>query len=374
MNTDKKKHIVRVSKGYMAIEFPIFKTKIEGLNRKFDLTNPRAEEEYFQLKAGREIEMIREYLKKNTFIAYLLGKKNSGKGTYAKMFAKVVSPDRIEHLSIGDMVREIDPLLRNNKKREEFIEFLRNNYRGLTPIEELISSLDKRSTSAPLLPTELILTLVKKKISESKKKALFIDGFPRNLDQVSFSLFFRDLVGYRSDPDFFVLISVPQNVIAERIKYRRVCPLCQTSRNLKLFPTSKIGYDKEKKEFYLICDNPLCQAERMLPKEGDQLGIEPIKERLATDEKLMEKAFSLYGIPKVLLRNSIPQGLAKKYVDDYEITPEYYFEEDKKTNKIIVKEKPWVFLDDEGKLSYSLLAQPVVVSLIKQIAKSLKCS
>jgi len=30
--------------------------------------------------------------------------------------------------------------------------------------------------------------------------------------------------------------------------------------------------------------------------------------------------WQLYGIPKVLLRNSIPVSVAKDYVDDYEIT------------------------------------------------------
>jgi adenylate kinase family enzyme len=130
-------------------------------------------------------------------------------------------------------------------------------------------------------------------------------------------LFFRDLIGYRDDPDIFVLIDVPEAVIDERIKWRRVCPLCQTSRNLKLLPTSKLGYDDKKKEFYLVCDDANCKGARMLPKEGDEAGIKPIKERLKKDEKLIQQAFSLYGIPKVLLRNSVPLKEAKKYVDDY---------------------------------------------------------
>jgi hypothetical protein len=38
------------------MEFPIFKTKIAGLSRKFDLTRPKEQRAYFQLKAGKEIE------------------------------------------------------------------------------------------------------------------------------------------------------------------------------------------------------------------------------------------------------------------------------------------------------------------------------
>lgn len=105
----------------------------------------------------------------------------------------------------------------------------------------------------------------------------------------------------------------------------------------------------------------------MLPKEGDELGIEPIRGRLKMDQKLMEQAFSLYGIPKILLRNSIPVKESKKFVDDYEITPEYIFEWDEKEKKVKIKEKPWIFLDDEGVPSFSLLPQPVVVFLIKQM-------
>jgi len=353
------------------MKFTIFKTKITGLKRKFNLTDPKEQREYFQLKAGKEIKKLREYLKKNTFVAYLLGKKNSGKGTYSKMFAEAVLPERIEHFSIGDMVRNVDIELKDEKKKKELVAFLEKNYRGWLPFEKIIKSIEGRNTKI-LLPTELILALVKKEIAKRKKKSIFIDGFPRDLDQISYSLFFRDLIGYRDDPDIFILIDVPEAVIDERIKWRRVCPLCQTSRNLKLFPTSKVKYDENKKEFYLICDNTNCRGAVMLPKEGDSLGIKPIKERLKKDQKLIEQAFSLYGIPRVLLRNSIPLKSAKKYVDDYEVTPEYVFKWDEKSKKVKIGEKPWVILDGKGVKSVSLLAPPVVVSLIKQMVKVLQ--
>ncbi len=364
------------------MNFPIFKTKIEGVDRKFDLINPKELKDYFQLKAGEEIEKIREYLKESSFVAYLLGKKNSGKGTYAKMFAEIISPEKIEHFSIGDMVRSIDSELTDEKKKKELVNFLEKNYRGRFPLAEIISALEKRNTKI-LLPTELILALVKREMEKKERKAIFIDGFPRDLDQISYSLFFRDLIGYREDPDIFVLIDVPEAVIDARIKWRRVCPICNTSRNLKLFPTSKIGYNKNKKEFYLICDNPNCEESKLssypfagareckevplIQKEGDELGIEPIKERLKTDEKLIEMAFSLYGIPKILLRNTVPVKEAQNFVDDYEITPQYDFEWSEKEKKVKIKETPWVVLDDGGAESYSLLPPPVVVSLIKQM-------
>lgn len=352
------------------MSFPIFSTKTKGINKKFALADPKEREAYFKLKAGKEIKKLQSYLKKNTFIAYLLGKKNSGKGTYAKMFSEVVFPERVDHFSLGDTVRALDKELADPKKKKEIISFLEQNYRGWLSLEEIIKSLEKRSTKT-LLPTELVLVLFKREIAKREKKAIFIDGFPRDIDQISYSLFFRDLIDYRQDPDIFVLINVPTSVIDERIKWRRVCPVCQTSRNLKLLPTSKIGCDQKKKEFYLMCDNPKCKKTKMVSKEGDELGIASIKERLQKDAHLIKQADSLYGIPKIYLRNSIPAKDAKKYVDPYEITPEYHYQWNEKKKKVEIKEKPWLIKDDEGVESVSLLAAPVVVSLIRQMAKML---
>jgi len=349
------------------IEFPIFKTKINS-SRRFDLTDVEDRRAYFEFKAGEEIKKLRNYLKDNTFIAYLLGKKNSGKGTYAKMFKEIVDKEKVEHFSIGDMVRSYDEVVRDKEKRKEFISFLERNYRGFLPLKEIIASLENRNTKK-LLPTELILTLVKREIQKRKKKAIFIDGFPREMDQISYSLFFRDLIDYRQDPDVFVLIDVPEAVIDERIKYRVVCPICQTSRNLKLLPTKKIKY--ENKKFYLLCDNPDCKDVVMKQKEGDELGIEPIKKRLEVDEELIKRAFSLYGVPKILLRNSVPVQKAKDFVNDYEITPEYIYKWNEREKKVEIIEKPWQFLDDNGIPSFSLLPPPVVVSLIKQLTEAL---
>ncbi len=362
------------------VNFPIFKTKSKDSKKKFDLTDVKERQAYFEYKAGPEIKKLREYLKENTFIAYLMGKKSSGKGTYSKMFKEIVAPDRIEHFSVGDMVRSFDEVLRDKTKRKDLVEYLKQNYRGFVPLEEIMKSFDNRSTKI-LLPTELILTLVKKEIDKLEKKAIFIDGFPRDLDQISYSLFFRDLINYRQDPDMFILIDVPTTIIDERVKNRVVCPLCNTSRSIKLLPTKNAGFDEKKKEFYLVCDNSAClpsgnlprvdKGARMVIKEGDELGIAPIKERLDKDETLIKQAFKLQGIPKIFLRNSIPVNQTKNYADDYEITPEFSYEINKKTGKIKTIEKPWKVKDDEGVLSNSLMPPPVVVSMIKQLVEAL---
>jgi len=350
--------------------FPIFKTKDSEKPQKFDLTDAKQRQDYFAYKAGDEIKKLKDYLKNNTFIVYLLGKKNSGKGTYAKMFKEIVDPERIEHFSTGDMIRSFDGVLKDEEKREEFIKFLRKKYRGPVSVEEIIGAMTKRSTAA-LLPSELILALTEREIVKLGRKALFIDGFPRDLDQVSYSLFFKTLINYREDPDIFVLIDVPANVIDERIRYRVVCPLCQTSRNLKLLATKNVERDKQSNKFYLLCDNSDCKGPRMITKEGDELGVEPIKKRLEKDETLMEQIHKMYGISKVFLRNSIPADEVQLFADDYEITPEFNYVFNEKNNKVEVRQKPWEFKDDRGIVSNSLMPPPVVVSLIKQLVKAL---
>jgi hypothetical protein len=86
---------------------------------------------------------------------------------------------------------------------------------------------------------------------------------------------------------------------------------------------------------------------------------------------LIKEAYKLQGIPKVLLRNSIPVDKTKETADDYEVTPEFSYTFDEKTGKVETHEKPWEVMDDEGNLSNSLMPPPVVVSLIKQLVKEL---
>lgn len=361
-----------VSWGDMAksFDFPVFKTKIDGEEQKFALEDPAERARYFMLKAGPEIEKLRTYLTENTFVAYLLGKKNSGKGTYSKLFAEAVGIEYIRHISVGDIVRSIHEDLADEARKQELINFLKQRYRGFLSLDDAVQALLGRDT-ATLLPTEFTLALVEREISKTPKKALFIDGFPRDLDQVSYSLYFRALIGYRDDPDFFVFIDVPEAVIDERITYRVICPRCHTPRSIKLLRTKEIGYDESTKQFYLICENAGCAGERMVAKEGDSLGIETIRKRLEIDDRVMRMLQGLQGVPKVFLRNSVPVSLAKEYVDDYEVTPAYRYRWDAAERAVHVVEEPWMVNDDDGMLSYSLLPAAVAVSFMKQTANVL---
>jgi adenylate kinase family enzyme len=351
------------------LNFPIFKTITPGVEKKFDLNTIEGRKEYFTAKVGPEIEKIKKYLSSDkAFIAFLLGKKNSGKGTYSKLFMEAVGSEYVGHLSVGDLVRYIHKSIESEDGKKKLIEFLKKNYRGFHSPEETIDLIMGRSQSS-LVSSELILALIQFEISQRPRQALFLDGFPRAFDQVSYSLFLKKVIGYHDEPDFLVFIDVPEAVIDQRIKTRVVCPICKTPRSIRLAMTKEIGYDESKKEFYLICDTPSCNKARMVPKEGDELGIEPIRERLETDDKIFAHLLKLHGIPKVFLRNSLPEQTAREYVDDYEITPSYTFE--KEGEKIKIIESPWIVKDDDGVDSVSLLPAAVVIGMISQIAKIL---
>lgn len=348
-------------------EFPIWKTKTPGVTKRFDLNDPVSRREYFLAKAGPEIEAIRKFIAGDTFMAFLLGKKNSGKGTYSKLFMEAVGGENLRHLSVGDLVRDVHKSLTSETAKTELVNFLKKNYRGFHSPEETIDLIEGRSQEK-LVSTELILALIEFELSKHAKLSVFLDGFPRAMDQVNYSLYLKRLIGYRDDPDFLVFISVPEAVIDERIKSRVICPVCQTPRSLKLAVTKFVG--EENGKFYLMCDNSTCNKARMVPKVGDEFGIGPIRKRLEMDDQVFNHLLKLHNVPKVYLRNSLPAGDALEYVDKYELTPEYYYEKGD-DGSIKTLEKPWTIKDDEGIEAHSLLPAAVAVSLIKQTAKVL---
>jgi adenylate kinase family enzyme len=352
-------------------EFPLFNTKVAGVDKTYDLSDLQGRQEYFQAKVGGEIEKLKKFFEEGkTFVVYLLGKKNAGKGTYTKLMMEIFGKDKIGHISVGDIVRDVHADMEDPEKQKELIEYLKNNYRGYISVEDGINALLGRDQKT-LLPSEFIMALIKKEIDKIGKKAIFLDGFPRNLDQISYAMFFKELIAYRGDPDIFAAIDIPEAVIDERMRNRVVCPICHTPRNLKLLATKEVGLDENKKEFYLKCDNPECDKAKMVAKEGDTAGIESIRDRLEMDGQLIDKVFSIHGVPKIFLRNAVPADKAEEYTDKYEITPEYSYEYDENSKKVNIIEKPFVVKDDEGIEVCSLLSQPVVLSLIKQLVKVL---
>lgn len=348
-------------------EFPLFKSKVDGVDQKFDLSSVIGRAEYFEAKAGDDITKLKKYFADDkTFIAYLVAKKSAGKGTYTKLMKELFG-DVIGHISAGDTVRYTYKVFKEDlPEKAEIMEYLEDHYRGYMSLEDAIDALIGKSQEK-LLPTEFILTLIEREIDKMPRKTLFIDGLPRDLDQISYSLYFRNLINYRKDPDFFVAIDIPESVINERMKGRVICPICQMPRNISTFPSEEVEYDKGEDKFYLLCDE---HKERMIGKEGDDAGIESIRERTDRDQNLIDNLLKVHGLPLIMLRNGVPVDKADEYIDDYEITPGYSYEVDE-NDKAVIKEDSWVIKDDEGVEVYSLLAPPVALSLIKNLVKEL---
>ena len=92
----------------------------------------------------------------------VLGMPGVGKGTYAKILSKTMD---IEHVSAGDLVRE----------------------RGIGTKSDLGEKMQNIVNSGQLLPDEMVVDAVIKKITMPKTKAsergFLLDGFPRTIAQ-----------------------------------------------------------------------------------------------------------------------------------------------------------------------------------------------
>ena len=232
----------------------------------YDLVTPEGRKDYFLAKAGAEISTLQNYFIKNRLIINMVGKKGSGKGTYTKMFLEALDLDA-HHLSVGDLIRRV----------------------GIDHSTE------------KLLSTEIILSVLQKELTDHCGKTIFVDGFPRNVEQIDHAVKFSDV---------FVLINVPEAVIDQRMKGRTTCPVCQTPRDPKLLLTKHLEY--EAGEYYLRCDNLKCNKARLSPKEGDKLGVEAIRERLNTDQKVIDHINNL-NIKKINLSAGVSRDKKDLY-------------------------------------------------------------
>lgn len=123
----------------------------------------------------------------------MIGLPGSGKGTQAK---KIAEKFGYEHISAGDIIREEQ----------------KNN----TAIGDLAS---RMSDVGMLLPDDVIITLIRQRIIDSKNKVGFVfDGFPRTVDQAkSLDVF---LYGRQSLIDHVFNLTIQDSVVKNRILER----------------------------------------------------------------------------------------------------------------------------------------------------------
>lgn len=144
----------------------------------------------------------------------LLGAPGAGKGTIAEELAK---SGRYQHVSTGDMLREevrMDTEL--GRRARGYME------RG------------------DLVPDDLIVEIVRKRVTGSTKETCFIfDGFPRTVAQAEALERVVDESGGRVTHVF--LLEVPHQVLVDRISGRRICRKCGAVYHIRNLPPRRPG-------------------------------------------------------------------------------------------------------------------------------------
>jgi len=160
----------------------------------------------------------------------LMGPPGAGKGTQA---TRIIDAFGLPHISTGDIFRE------NISKGTEL---------GLKA-KAIIERGD-------LVPDDLTIDLVKSRLCQDDcAKGYLLDGFPRTINQAEALRKMGPEIGRAVN--LVIDITVPDEVLMQRIAGRRVCPKCGASYNIHSMKPAKEG----------ICDR--CGAELIQRKDDN---------------------------------------------------------------------------------------------------------
>jgi adenylate kinase len=144
----------------------------------------------------------------------LLGPPGAGKGTQAEIISKEFG---LVHISSGDLFRE-------NLKNETELGKLAKGYMD----------------SGALVPDDVTIAMVKDRISRPDcVKGVLLDGFPRTPAQAE--ALDKMLATLGSKVNCVPLISVPAEVLIERLSGRWTCPTCGKVYHQKFNPPMQTG-------------------------------------------------------------------------------------------------------------------------------------
>lgn len=148
----------------------------------------------------------------------VLGPPGAGKGTQASRLAEQLG---IPHIATGDMFREAAAEDSETGRR----------------IRQIMET-------GELIPDEMTNELVRERLLRSDARSGFIlDGYPRNLEQAATLDQILDEVGTKIDLVIKFMVRGPD--IVERLRGRRVCPVCRAVYHMATHPPK----DDE------VCDN-----------------------------------------------------------------------------------------------------------------------
>jgi adenylate kinase len=163
----------------------------------------------------------------------VLGPPGVGKGTYSGFLSK---KHDIPNISVGDLFR--------------------NAIKNQTELGKRIKSY---VSSGDLVPDQIVIELVKKRLEETDcKNGFLLDGYPRTVPQAEAMMQFKKI-------DVALNFVAPDEVIMERIGGRRTCSKCGAIYHIKNVPPTIDG----------ICDR--CSG-RLVQRSDEKPDV--IKNRL----------------------------------------------------------------------------------------------
>lgn len=129
------------------------------------------------------------------------GAPASGKGTQCELITKKYD---LVHIAAGDLLRaEIAAGTENGRRAKEYMD------------------------KGQLVPNEIVVTMVKERLMrpDSQEKGWLLDGYPRSSSQAVALKEFQ--------PDLFILLEVPEEILVERVVGRRLDPVTGRIYHLK---------------------------------------------------------------------------------------------------------------------------------------------
>ncbi|KAL8059871.1 hypothetical protein ABFX02_03G115400 [Erythranthe guttata] len=222
------------------------------------LSRNRSRNRFSKSKASPGLLVAASAEKAEPLRIMISGAPASGKGTQCELITKKYD---LVHVAAGDLLRaEVASGTENGKRAKEFME------------------------KGQLVPNEIVVMMVKDRLSQqdSEEKGWLLDGYPRSQSQAT------ALKSFGFDPDVFILLEVPEEILVERVVGRRLDPVTGKIYHLKYSPP-------ETEEI----------AARLTQRFDDT--EEKVKLRLVTHNSNVEDVLSMYGDITVKLDGSQPK-------------------------------------------------------------------
>ncbi|XP_015058808.1 adenylate kinase, chloroplastic-like isoform X2 [Solanum pennellii] len=144
--------------------------------------------------------------KKEPLRIMISGAPASGKGTQCELITQKYG---LVHIAAGDLLRaEIAAGSENGKQAKEYMD------------------------KGKLVPNEIVVAMVKDRLNgpDSREKGWLLDGYPRSSSQ---AIALREF-GFQ--PNLFILLEVPEEILVERVVGRRLDPVTGKIYHLKYSP------------------------------------------------------------------------------------------------------------------------------------------